>query len=273
MAQNRLKYPSHWLKAHKEGRRIAMCTCYDHSIASLMSGTNVDAILVGDSMGMVVQGKRSTVPVTLDQIIYHAEMVRRGAPEQFLIVDMPAGSYHSSIESAVDNAMRIMKETGADGVKLEGSSPFLIQVVTRLVESGIPVMGHTGLTPQSVLTAGGYRVQGKTTESAALLKEAALSLQEAGCFGLLLELVEANVARELTETLNIPTIGIGSGAGTSGQVLVLHDLLGLDPNFSPKHTRKFTDLASPIVQALNQYADEVQNGSFPGPENSFFAEP
>ncbi|MBU43064.1 MAG: 3-methyl-2-oxobutanoate hydroxymethyltransferase [Spirochaetaceae bacterium] len=265
-----LKYPSHWQKAFQEGRKISMATCYDYSMARLLSRTNVDALLVGDSLGMVIQGKRSTVPVSVDEIIYHAEMVRRGAPDQFLLVDMPAGSYHASIESAVANAMEIMKRTGADGLKLEGSSPFLLQVVTRLVESGIPVMGHSGLTPQSVLTSGGYRIQGKTDDSAALLKEAALSLQAAGCFGLLLELVESSVAQELTEHLNIPTIGIGSGAGTSGQVLVYHDLLGLDPDFSPRHTKKYADLSGTIIQAFNQYDAEVKDGSFPGVENSFF---
>lgn len=272
MAPKRLKYPSHWLQAHKEGQKISMVTCYDFAIAKLLARSQVDAILVGDSMGMVIQGKRSTVPVTLEEIIYHAEMVRRGAPEKFLIVDMPAGTYHSSVESAVDNAMQIMKATGADGLKLEGATPFLIQVISRLVESGIPVMGHSGLTPQSVLTAGGFRVQGKTSDSAALLKEAALSLQAAGCFGLLLELVEANVARDLTSQLNIPTIGIGSGAGTTGQVLVLHDILGLDPDFSPKHTKKYASLAEPIIQAFNQYSEEVRDATFPGEENSFFAD-
>ncbi|HBS05530.1 MAG TPA: 3-methyl-2-oxobutanoate hydroxymethyltransferase [Leptospiraceae bacterium] len=272
MAQKRLKYPSHWLQAHAEGRKISMATCYDFAFARLIARSSVDAILVGDSMGMVVQGKRSTVPVTLDQIIYHAEMVRRGAPEKFLIVDMPAGTYHSSVEAAIENAMRIMKETDADALKLEGSTPFLIQVITRMVESGIPVMGHSGLTPQSVLTAGGFRVQGKTSDSAALLKEAALSLQAAGCFGLLLELVEANVAKNLTSQLSIPTVGIGSGADTSGQVLVLHDILGLDPDFSPRHTKKYADLADPIIQAFDQYTQDVQKGAFPGPENSFYAE-
>ncbi|MCB1170087.1 MAG: 3-methyl-2-oxobutanoate hydroxymethyltransferase [Leptospiraceae bacterium] len=271
MAPAPLKYPSHWRKAKSEGRRISMATCYDYSMARLLSRTDIDVLLVGDSLGMVIQGQRSTVPVTVDQMIYHAEMVRRGAPEKFLLVDMPAGSYHASIESAVGNAMRIMKETGADALKLEGSSPYLVSVIQRLVDSGIPIMGHSGLTPQSVLTAGGYRVQGKTSDSAALLKEAALELQAAGCFGLLLELVEANVAAELTTTLEIPTIGIGSGPGTSGQVLVFHDLLGLDPDFTPKHTKKYADLAPTIVDAMNRFAGEVREGSFPSDQNSFYS--
>ncbi|MCB1138009.1 MAG: 3-methyl-2-oxobutanoate hydroxymethyltransferase [Leptospiraceae bacterium] len=271
MATAPLKYPSHWKKAKSEGRRISMATCYDFSMARLLSRSNVDVLLVGDSLGMVIQGQRSTVPVSLDQIIYHAEMVRRGAPEKFLLVDMPAGSYHASMESAVNNAMRIMKETGADALKLEGSSPYLVSVISRMVESGIPIMGHSGLTPQSVLTAGGYRVQGKTSDSAALLKEAALELQAAGCFGLLLELVEADVAKKLTEDLEIPTIGIGSGAGTTGQVLVFHDLLGLDPDFTPKHTKKYADLAPIIVEAMNQFAEEVEKGDFPSEQNSFYS--
>lgn len=271
MSSSTLKYPSHWKKARDEGRRISMATCYDYSMARLLSRTDVDALLVGDSLGMVIQGKSSTIPVTVEQMIYHAEMVRRGAPEKFLLVDMPAGSYHASVEAAVDNAMGIMKGTGADALKLEGSSPFLITVISRLVESGIPIMGHTGLTPQSVLTAGGYRVQGKDRESVALLKESALELQAAGCFGLLLELVEASVAGELTASLSIPTIGIGSGPETSGQVLVFHDLLGLDPDFSPKHTKKYADLAPVVQEAFDRYAKEVRQGEFPGPENSFHA--
>ncbi|MCB1306254.1 MAG: 3-methyl-2-oxobutanoate hydroxymethyltransferase, partial [Leptospiraceae bacterium] len=263
MSLKKLKYPSHWIEAKSQGRKIVMATCYDFSMARLLSRTNLDVLLVGDSMGTAVQGKRSTVSVTLDQIIYHAEMVRRGAPDHFLLVDLPAGSYHASVESAVNNAMRVMKETGADGLKLEGSSPFLLSAIKQIVESGIPVMGHSGLTPQSYLTAGGYRVQGKTGESLAHLKEAALQLEEAGCFGLLLELVESEAARVITESISIPTIGIGAGPHTSGQVLVYHDMLGLDPEFSPKHNRKYANLADTIIEAMNTYASDVGEGRFP----------
>jgi 3-methyl-2-oxobutanoate hydroxymethyltransferase len=268
--QNRgLRYPADWSRRKSEQRPISVVTVYDASSAGLAAQTNVDALLVGDSLGMVVQGERSTLPVTLDQMIYHSEMARRGAPESFLIGDLPFGSYHASREQGSLSAARLMKEGGVDAVKLEGATEETLSLIRSIVEAGIPVMGHIGLTPQSYLNLGGYRVQGRDQERARSLISSARRLQEAGCFSIVLEYVQRDVAGEISQSISIPTIGIGSGPHTDGQVLVWHDLLGLDAKFSPKHAKRYANLAQTIREALNQYDSEVKEKAFPGPENSF----
>ncbi len=238
-------------------------------MAKLTVGTGVDALLVGDSLGMVVQGGTSTLPVTLDEIIYHTKMVRRGAPEAFIIADMPFGSIHTGHSAALASCIRVMKESGASAVKFEGAEEPTLALVQALVGAGVPVMGHLGLTPQRFLTSGGYKVQGRGPGAAARLLEDAKSLQKAGAFSMVLELVVESVAREVTDNLQIPTIGIGSGGATSGQVLVLHDLLGLDPDFKARHVKRYADLAGSITRALSGYAEEVHSGRFPSAEHSF----
>jgi len=269
MQIKQLKYPSDW-KVRKELKKtISVVTAYDASSALLASRSNVDALLVGDSLGTTIQKKRSTIPVTLDEIIYHAWMVRRGAPDRFIIGDLPFGSYQTSERDGILSSARLMKEGEVDAVKLEGGDERTAELIRHLVRSGIPVMGHIGLTPQSYLTLGGYRVQGRNENDAIRLIEEAKRLEEAGCFALLLEYVSRPVTKKITETVSIPTIGIGSGEFASGQVLVWHDLLGLDPDFAPKHARQYANLASTIVDALNRYDDEVKTGGFPAAENGF----
>jgi 3-methyl-2-oxobutanoate hydroxymethyltransferase len=223
---------------------------------------------VGDSLGNVVQGYANTLPVTVDDMVYHARAVRRGAPQAFIVVDMPFMSYQTSVEDALRNAGRIVKGTSADAVKLEGGAAFIPQV-KALVASGVPVMGHLGFTPQSLLAIGGYRVQGKTNEAAQKMIADARALEQAGVFAIVLEMVPAELAREISAALTIPTIGIGAGAGADGQVLVLTDLLGLDPDFTPRFARKYAELSSTVLTALEQYAADVRDGKFPTDKESF----
>ncbi len=253
-------------KAAKE--KISVVTCYDHVFARLIARTSVDAILVGDSLGNVVQGNPNTLAVTVEDMVYHARAVRRGAPQAFIVVDLPFMSYQTSVEDALRNAGRIVKETGADAVKLEGGEAVLPQV-KALIASGIPVMGHLGLTPQSLLSLGGYKVQGKTDEAAQKMIADARALEQAGAFAIVLEMVPARLAQEISVALKIPTIGIGAGSGTDGQVLVLTDLLGLDPDFTPRFVRKYAELSSTVLTALEQYAADVRDGKFPAEKEGF----
>lgn len=270
MSEKRLRYPVHWKKKKEEGKPITVITAYDAAFAKLISRTPLDAILVGDTLGMVVQGEKSTHPVTVEDIIYHTKMVRRGAPETFIISDMPFGSYQTSVEDGVRNAFRIMKESGATAVKLEGATPHTLEIIKRLVSAGIPVMGHVGLTPQSFLNTGGFRVQGKTDESSSRIMEDSRMLEDAGCFSIVLELTPTALSQQITEALSIPTIGIGAGPKCSGQVMVLYDMLGMDPDFLPRHAKRYANFAADIHSALTLYHNEVTEGSFPDEDHSFF---
>ncbi len=255
-------------KRKESGIPISMVTCYEHAFARIIDGTGMDVILVGDSLGNAVAGYETTIPVTVDQMIYHAEIVKRGAPSKFVIIDMPFMSYHISTEDSLRNAGRMMKETNVNAVKLEGGREFRA-VVEALTAASIPVMGHLGLTPQSVHKLGGYSVQGREEDKRRRLIEDAIILQEAGAFSIVLEKVPAPLAKEISEKLDIPTIGIGAGNGCDGQVLVINDLLGLDPDFHPKFVKKYADLYTQSKNALDAYDREVKERSFPAKEHSY----
>jgi 3-methyl-2-oxobutanoate hydroxymethyltransferase len=261
------------LEMKERGEKIVALTAYDFLFARLVAEADVDIILVGDSLGQVVLGYSSTIPVTLDEMIHHSRAVRRGAPGTFLVLDMPFLTYQVSPEEALRNAGRAMKEAGVEAVKLEGGSPTTCQTVETLVRAGIPVMGHVGLTPQAVHALGGYRVQGREEGAAERLRAEAKALEEAGCFGLVLELLPAPLAKEISESLTIPTVGIGAGPDCDGQVLVLYDALGLNAGFRPKFLKRFAELDVEVRRALEQYVHEVRDGGYPGPEHSFPKEP
>jgi 3-methyl-2-oxobutanoate hydroxymethyltransferase len=249
------------------GRKIVMLTCYDATFARLIAA-EVDVLLVGDSVNQVVAGRETTLGVTVDQLVYHARAVRRGAPDALLLVDLPFLSYQVSVEEAIRNAGHVLMETGAQGVKLEGGRP-MVSTVRALVERGIPVMAHLGLTPQSVHALGGYRVQGRDAATAERMLADARELEDAGAFGVLLELVPARLAARITEALVVPTVGIGAGAACDGQVLVLHDMLGLNETFNPKFLKRFATLAGAVRGAARAYADEVRQGRYPDADHSF----
>ena len=246
-----------------------MITAYDYPTAKLADEAGVPVILVGDSLGMVVLGYDSTVPVTMEDMIHHGSAVTRGAQRAHVVVDMPFGSYQTGWRDALRNAARLMKETGCSAVKLEGGQRSA-GIVERLVEAGIPVMGHVGLTPQSVNTMGGYKIQGRTPRDAVRVMNDAKALEEAGAYAVVLEVVPAIVAWGITERLRVPTIGIGAGPYCSGQVQVLHDMLGLDPDMDPRHARRFIEGGELIRNAISEYREAVEDGSFPSPAESFF---
>jgi 3-methyl-2-oxobutanoate hydroxymethyltransferase len=245
-----------------EDRKLVMVTCYDATFARLVDQAGIDAVLVGDSLGMVIQGHEHTLPVTLDEVIYHCRAVARGCGHPHLVGDLPFGSYQGSEDEALMNAARLLKEGGVQAVKLEGGLQYA-GLVSRMTRAGIPVMGHLGLTPQSVHEFGGYRIQGRTLNAAEKLKQDAQALQDAGAYAIVLEGIPATLAAEVTEGLEVPTIGIGAGGACSGQVLVLYDLLGLDERFNPKFLKKYANLNESVVGALNAYAEEVREGTFP----------
>jgi len=249
------------------GTKVTVLTCYDALFASLLDGA-VDILLVGDSLNQVVAGHDSTLSATLDQMIYHAAAVRRGSRKSLVFVDLPFLSYQVSIEEALRNAGRVLKETGAHGVKLEGGAS-MATTIEALVRIGIPVMGHLGLTPQSINLLGGYRVQGREAEAAERLRGDARRVEEAGACALVLELVPSQLALEVSRSLAIPTIGIGAGPGCDGQVLVLHDMLGLNEQFTPKFLRKYADLARVVREAAARYSAEVRAGKYPAKEHGF----
>jgi len=251
---------------HK-GRRITMLTAYDATFARLLDGCDIDVLLVGDSLGMVIQGRKNTLAVTLEQVIYHSRAVARGVQRAHLVADMPFMSYQSSLEQGVRSAGRLIKEGGAEAVKLEGGERHA-DLVQRLTEVGIPVMGHIGLTPQSVHAMGGYRIQGKDEEQASRLLQDAVALEQAGVYSIVLEGIPLEVARTITERLQIPTIGIGAGPHCDGQVLVIYDLLGMDPDFSPRFLKKYESFGERVREAVGRYAVEVREGGFPGAEHS-----
>jgi 3-methyl-2-oxobutanoate hydroxymethyltransferase len=254
------------------GEKIAMVTAYDAAMARLVDDAGADAILVGDSLGMVFQGHDSTLPVTLDHMVYHASAVRRGLARSrgraHLTVDMPFGSYQAGLDEAVKNAMRLVADAGAEAVKLEGGAEYA-EVIRRIVRAGVPVMGHLGLTPQSVHAMGGYVVQGKDPEKAQRLLRDAKALEEAGCFAVVLECIPAELARYVTAQLRIPTIGIGAGLHCDGQVLVVNDLLGLDGAFKPRFVKRYAELGGSIEGAVGAYVNEVHGGAFPDDAHSF----
>lgn len=251
----------------RAGQRIVMITAYDTLFASLVDQSGVDVVLVGDSVAPLLTGEETTLTATMDQMIYHGRIVRRGLQRALLVVDLPFLSYQVSPARAVANAGRILKETGAAAVKLEGGVAFA-PTVARLVAAGIPVMGHLGFTPQSVHQLGGHRIQGKQTGAADQLVEDARALESAGAFSMVLELMPGPVAERVTAGVSIPTIGIGAGVGCDGQVLVLHDMLGLNEGFKPKFLKHYAQLGPAVRDAVGRYAAEVRAGEYPGPEHS-----
>ena len=256
------------LQMKERGERIVALTCYDALFGRLLDASGVDILLVGDSLNMVLGGAPSTLSATLDQMIYHTTMVRRGVERAMVICDMPFLTYQISPEEALRNCGRAMKESGCQAIKLEGGEP-MAATVRRLVDIGIPVMGHIGLTPQSVHALGGHRVQGRTEATAERLKSDAKALEDAGAFAVVLELVPAPLASQITKSLTIPTIGIGAGPACDGQVLVLHDMLGLNDRFSAKFVKKYAALAEDVREAVRVFTAEVREGRYPGPEHSF----
>lgn len=252
----------------RDGKKITMLTAYDYPMARLVDDAGIDMILVGDSLGMVVLGYDSTVPVTMDEMIHHAKAARRGTKYAFLVGDMPFMSYQVSPQEAVRNAGRFLKEAGCDAIKLEGGDES-IDATIAIVNAGIPVLGHLGLTPQTISKLGGFRIQGKTAETAKSLIDQALKLERAGCFGVVLECVPDLVAKLVAERLAIPVIGIGAGKYCDGQVLVLNDMVGLFDRFVPKFVKQYVKLSHPILEGLKKYKDEVEHGSFPAAEHTF----
>jgi len=244
-----------------------MLTAYDYPTARLVAEAGVDLILVGDSLGMVVLGYDSTIPVTVDDMVHHTKAARRGAPNAFLVADLPFLSY-ATVEQALENAARLMRDAGADSVKLEGGVE-VAPVVQALVRAGVPVLGHVGLTPQTASALGGYRLQGKDEQDARRIMQGAQGLEAAGCWGVVLELVPAGLAKLITERLGIPTIGIGAGADCDGQVLVFHDVVGLFSGFTPTFVKRYTEAGASIRDALARYAEEVRSGAFPTESQAF----
>jgi 3-methyl-2-oxobutanoate hydroxymethyltransferase len=255
-------------RRRSEGRRITMVTAYDYPFARLVDDAGIDVVLVGDSVGIVVQGHKTTLPVTMDQMIYHCQMVSRGVRRALVIGDMPFMSFQTSDEEAVRNAGRFLQEGGVAAVKLE-SVPAMMSRVAAIAAADIPVMAHLGLAPQSVHKMGGYKVQGKTPGGAQQLLDDAKRAEDAGAFAVLVEGVPTAVAREITRSLGIPTVGIGAGPGCDGQVLVLHDLLGLFDEFSPKFVKRYANLREAALAALTTYRDEVIAGKFPSERESY----
>jgi len=247
----------------KTGRKIVTVTAYDATFAQLCEAAGVDLVLVGDSLGMVIQGHPNTLPVTLDQMVYHTRIVSRGLRRAFLVMDLPFSSVPVSLERAVEAAVRALAEGNAQGIKVEGFTPHVLQLVSHLSSHGIPVMGHVGLVPQSVHQMGGFRIQGKSREAGARVLEGARRLQEAGAFSVVLEAIPHELAREITGALSIPTIGIGAGPHCDGQVLVSYDLLGLNETYCPRFVKKYANLSEIVLQALGEYASEVRSGAFP----------
>ena len=245
-----------------------MVTCYDYTAARIADAAGIPIILVGDSLGMVVLGYDSTIPVTMEDMVRHGRMVSRGASEALVVVDLPFMAYQVSPAEALRNAGRLMQEGGAHTVKMEGGVA-IAETVRRMVDVGVPVMGHIGLTPQSVNALGGYRVQGRTKAAARRLLDDALALQDAGAYSVVLECVPSPLARVITERLTIPTIGIGAGSDCDGQVQVFHDMLGLFTEFVPKHARRYANLAEDMGEAFRRYADDVRTGAFPAEAESF----
>ncbi len=264
-----MKFTTNSFKAAKaKNEKITMLTAYDYTTAKLEDESGIDAILVGDSLGMVVLGYPNTLAVTVEDMIHHGSAVRRGAQNTFVVVDMPFMSYQTSVYDAVKNAGRIMKETGADAIKLEGGVNFK-EHIKAIVNASIPVMGHIGMTPQSVNSFGGFKVQGKSLADAKQIIEDAKALEEAGAFAVTLECVPWKLAEYITNTISIPTIGIGAGAGCDGQVLVYQDMLGMYPDFTPKFAKSYGNMGETMKNGFKKYIEEVKNSVFPSAEHTF----
>jgi len=250
------------------GEKISSLTAYDYSLAKLVDAAGVEIILVGDSASNVMAGNETTLPITLDQMIYHATSVVRAVKRAMVVVDLPFGSYQGNSEKALDSAIRIMKESGAHAVKLEGGIE-IKESITRILSAGVPVMGHLGLTPQSIYKFGTYTVRAKEEAEALKLKEDAQMLDEVGCFAVVLEKIPAQLSKEVTASVRIPTIGIGAGPHTDGQILVLHDILGINQEFKPRFLRRYANLGEVIENALSTYVADVKNENFPNESESY----
>lgn len=250
------------------GKKISMLTAYDFSFARIFDAAGIDVLLVGDSASNVMAGHETTVPITLEQMIYHAQCVVRGVDRCLVVVDLPFGAYQSNPDIALASAIRVMKETGGHSIKLEGGED-VVESIRRIVKAGIPVMGHLGLTPQSIYKFGTYAVRAREEDEAAILKKDALLLQQAGCFAIVLEKIPAALAKEVSESLDIPTIGIGAGRYCDGQVLVMHDMLGINNDFNPRFLRKYANLHEQITGAVQQYVKDVQSADFPNEQEQY----
>ena len=250
------------------GEKISMLTAYDYTMAKIVDGAGIDVILVGDSASNVMAGHETTLPITLDQMIYHASSVVRAIDRALIVVDLPFGTYQSDPKEALRSAIRIMKESGGHAVKMEGGKE-IKESIKRILNAGIPVMGHLGLTPQSIYKFGTYTVRAKEEQEALQLKEDALMLEKAGCFAIVLEKIPAKLAQEVAESISIPDIGIGAGNGVDGQVLVLHDMLGMTHEFNPRFLRRYMNLFEDMTNAISQYVTDVKDGGFPNDEEQY----
>ncbi len=269
MKKRAKRVTTHVLQQMKaENEKISMLTAYDYSMARILDGAGIDVLLVGDSASNVMAGHETTLPITLDQMIYHASSVVRGVNRAFVVVDLPFGTYQGNSREALHSAIRIMKESGAHGVKLEGGEE-IKESISRIISAGIPVMGHLGLTPQSIYKFGTYSVRAKEDHEAKQLQKDAHLLQDLGCFGIVFEKIPANLATQVTNALSIPTIGIGAGAGVSGQVLVGQDMMGITKDFHPRFLRRYLDLYSEITDAVQRYIKDVKAGDFPNDKEQY----
>ena len=263
------KITTHSLQEMKSnGEKIAMLTAYDYSFAKLLDAANIDILLVGDSASNVMAGHETTLPITLDEMIYHAKSVVRGVNRCLVVVDLPFGSYQGNSTKALASAIRIMKESGAHAVKLEGGCE-VEDSIKRIIDSGVPVMGHLGLTPQSIYKFGTYSVRAKEKEEAQKLKSDIIKLEKAGCFAVVLEKIPAKLAKEITKSVNIPVIGIGAGLDVDGQVLVMHDMLGINSDFNPRFLRRYADLTKIVNQSVTNYIEDVKTKKFPNKNEEY----
>jgi len=258
-----------FIKKKKSAGGITALTSYDYPTTKILSDAGIDIILVGDSLGMVLQGKENTLEVTIENIIYHSSLVSAAKPDSVIVADMPFGSYHADVKEAVQNAVRLIKEGGAEAVKLEGGRK-RFSVIRGIINCDIPVLGHLGLTPQSINCTGGFKVQGKTKINAEEILEDAIELEKLGVFAIVLESIPVELAQKVTNELKIPTIGIGAGVGCDGQILVFHDLVGFTNLYLPKFVRKYADVYSDMVNAVKNYIEDTKNKKFPGPDESYF---
>ena len=271
MKQNKTytKITTHSLLEMKQnGEKIAMLTAYDYSFAKLIDMANIDILLVGDSASNVMAGHETTLPITLDEMIYHAKSVVKGVQRSLVVVDLPFGSYQGNSKKALDSAIRIMKESGAHAVKLEGGSE-IEESIKRIIDSGVPVMGHLGLTPQSIYKFGTYSVRAKEKHEVEKIKSDILKLEKAGCFAVVLEKIPTHLAKQITESVQIPIIGIGAGKNVDGQVLVMHDMLGINTDFNPRFLRRYSDLSSIIKEAVTHYINDVKTQQFPNKDEEY----
>ena len=256
------------IRLKQEGKKISMLTSYDYTIAKIVDSTGIDVILVGDSLSNVFQGNETTIPVTIEEMIYHAKAVTKAVKQAFVVIDMPFGSYQVNEDLALSNAIKLIKETNAPAVKLEGGVE-IANTIFKIVSAGIPVMGHLGLTPQSIHQLGSFDLQATSNEAQEKILNDAIALEKAGCFALVLEKIPSSIAKTISATLTIPVIGIGAGNQCDGQVLVINDLLGLDPTFKPKFVRQYMNLNELIAKAVESYIEDVKNGQFPNEQETY----